>query len=393
MLLTAGRAGTSYRDVLKEMHDAWRWLAWDTPPGDAALSKARGKLSSQACRSVWQQAVKLADGSRKAQGKGPLGQRRAVGVDGTWMYTPSTAGTRKQWGQPTGAAGMPQHNPQLLLVAAWDLVTRIPLAASVLRHDDSERLGARRLFADLQPGDVLIWDRGYPGKTLFLETITSGFDFIARMTTSEANSWDAVYRFLRSGQDDAIVAIDFGDGVPRNVRLVRRRFARGRPKSGQSRDRMVIMTTLLDTTEFPAERIIDLYAQRWGIETRFRELKVQYGIEAFHANSVEGILQELYAILVWMTISAVIEARADHIIAEQHGPQSFEDPHRRHIRRTSLFSSTKRIFLAAWKIPDHLHKLEPVIDEEAAWLARFAAKRRPGRSSPRVTKRPHGRFK
>lgn len=390
MLLTTARSGTSYRDVLKKMFSDWKWLEWTARPGDAAFCKARKKVSAEQCRSVWMNAVGLA--VRSPTTHGPLGNRRVVGIDGTWMYTPSTAGTRKRWGQPTSGTGT-AHNPQMLMVAAWDLTTRIPLAASVLRHDESERLGTRHLFADLAFGDVLVWDRGYPGKSLFIEAMNAGFDFVARMNASEGSCWNVVRDFMKSGFDDDIVLIDLGDGVTRRVRLIRRRFAPGRPKAGQTRDGMVIMTTLLDVEELPAQRIIDVYAERWGVETRFRELKIHYNIEAFHSTSVDGILQELYAILTWMTLSVIIDQRALQIIEEHHGPQTFDDPYRRQIRRTSLFASTKRVFIEAWKIADSMDALVPLIEEEASWLAQFAAKRRPNRSYKRETKRPHGRFK
>ncbi|MCO8241010.1 transposase, partial [Streptococcus suis] len=42
------------------------------------------------------------------------------------------------------------------------------------------------------------------------------------------------------------------------------------------------------------EKLKDLYAYRWGIETSFRDLKYSIGLTHFHAKKKEGILQEIY---------------------------------------------------------------------------------------------------
>ena len=47
------------------------------------------------------------------------------------------------------------------------------------------------------------------------------------------------------------------------MRLVRRRFQPGAPKKGQSRDKMIIMTSLLDQVAYPLEVILELYSRRW----------------------------------------------------------------------------------------------------------------------------------
>jgi type VI protein secretion system component VasF len=52
-------------------------------------------------------------------------------------------------------------------------------------------------------------------------------------------------------------------------------------------------------TNFPRNQvwtkscILDLYHQRWGIETFFRELKGFLGAGHFHAQTIEGIRQDL----------------------------------------------------------------------------------------------------
>jgi hypothetical protein len=208
------------------------------------------------------------------------------------------------------------------------------------------------------------------------------------------STWKEIEPFLASKEDDAIVNIDLGDGLgKRLMRLVRRRFLPGAPKKGQPRDKMIIMTTLLDQEAYPLEVILDLYSRRWDIETRFREMKHQYGLESFHSNRVEGVEQEIYAVLTWMTLSAMVQGMAEKAVDKKHGYQEWTDPHMWQVSRADVFSATRRLFFAVLVDPrEAINNLEGLAQGEADWIATGARRRRPGRSFIRKTKRPWGRW-
>ena len=63
MALKAAHRSVNYRDVLKEMHQEWQWLGWESTPSAGALSKARAHLDVDDCREVWQEAVTRAQAS------------------------------------------------------------------------------------------------------------------------------------------------------------------------------------------------------------------------------------------------------------------------------------------------------------------------------------------
>ena len=60
------------------------------------------------------------------------------------------------------------------------------------------------------------------------------------------------------------------------IRLLARSFPRGRPGKHQSREKMVLLTTLIDAELAPKDDLIALYGERWGIATLNRELKTIY---------------------------------------------------------------------------------------------------------------------
>jgi hypothetical protein len=275
---------TSIEKLLPEWADL---LGLPHAPSDSTFVEARQKLAKRfpdALKSIWQalvrKAVELIPEERRK-----LHNRQVIAVDGTWIWAPHTAGTIQRWGQPKTSNGGTLHYAQMLLVTALDVVTRVPVAATVLAHDGSERAGLQAFLSALLPESVLLLDRGYPGKDLLAEMVAKKVDIVWRMQTSDANSWDAVFKFLQEygSPKDRRATITLpkraadGSSMDIEVRLIRRPFLRGRPKKGAKRDPLVIMTTLLDEKEWPAERLIAMYDRRWTIEDWHRDLKVRFG--------------------------------------------------------------------------------------------------------------------
>lgn len=74
------------------------------------------------------------------------------------------------------------------------------------------------------------------------------------------------------------------------------------------------IVTNLPADTFPPERIKDLYARRWGIETSFRSLKYTVGLLNLHARKIESIYQEVYARLIMYNFA---EAITSHVVISE----------------------------------------------------------------------------
>jgi hypothetical protein len=371
-------------------------------PTASAFSQARGKLPATTCRGIWQAVLAsirplfARDGERRVFGLRP------VAIDGTWVITPHDASTTTRWPRPKLSDGRFAHHPQPLLVFAFELFSRLPVGVATLGHKASEHLGLRELLATMGRNNLLILDRGYIGKALLRDMIESGNQVLLRMTTAEANSWDCVYIFLRNTKTkkskDALVELVLPcrpghDELPLTVtvRLVARSFPRGRPGRYQSREKMVLLTTLTDAELAPREELIALYSERWGIETFNRELKTIYKLEQFRSYTAERVEQELYACLTWLTIAAATQHAADQAIRRIHGPQAWNNPVRIQVRRAYLFIIVTDWFRRLMDGSVTSENLMEAMADDLADLVRYAAKRRPNRSESRVRKHPNGR--
>lgn len=81
-----------------------------------------------------------------------------------------------------------------------------------------------------------------------------------------------------------------------------------------SEDTYETVLTNLGASDYPPEKIKQLYASRWGIETSFRDLKYTVGMLNFHSKKVMCIRQEIYAHLIMYNFAEMITS---HVVIEK----------------------------------------------------------------------------
>ena len=304
LILTRPSGLRTYKCMLGTMlADASGILGWIKASSAASFSKARGKLPAIACRDMIHALVKSLWGWQRACFRHHH-PRRFVAIDGTRFICPRSRQTlKKPWLQ--------SHYPQALVVVAFDVVRRLPLSWVMLPKKSGERKAMEPLLETLGRGDVAIMDRGFPARWLLAMLVDRGIDVVMRMTAAKAGSCPEVVEFLGSGSKSAVITRNLSKGRTVTVRLVRKNARLGRPKKHQDApETMVILTTLLPRDGFEHADIVELYRQRWGIETLFREMKDAFSIERFHARTLKGIEQEIAAVIAWIALSAVLK---DHL--------------------------------------------------------------------------------
>ena len=72
----------------------------------------------------------------------------------------------------------------------------------------------------------------------------------------------------------------------------------------------VLATSLLDEERYPSNCFLELYGQRWGIETYYGTLKGRLELENFSGQTVEAILQDVHASVFLSNLESVIAAQA-----------------------------------------------------------------------------------
>jgi hypothetical protein len=370
--------------MLERQHGGGLFPDFAGCPSASGFSQGRHLLRVEDCRRAWMTARDAVCRPAVAPGT-----PRWIAMDGSWLVTPRSRSCRQQW--TTSTTG---KLPQAVVVTAWDVRSRIPVGFCVLPKKTGERAGADELLPHLRAGDIALVDRGFPSDRLFGAFIERGVGIVARMTTG-ASAWAETAAFLASEATDAVLLVEIvgTDGTKQHVpmRFIRRVFPRGRPKEGQSREIMVLATTLLDAEVHSTEALINRYQERWAVETAYREMKITFAIEHFHSPDANRIIQELYALMTWLCLAAAMEAQVNQVLEAKRGPIDPEDPRRWQINRTTLHAFTDDAFWAictpdGWKA--HEHRFQARCEH----LVRYAQKRRPARSSPRTRLAPFGHF-
>jgi len=380
------------RDVGKQ-----RW-GWTTEPDPRGFTDARSRLGAEpmvACARVCRDRALDMAKACVATERGPLGRPLAT-FDGTDVLLFETPGTRTRFGGLRDASGHAVGQPHGLMVSAWDAVHRIPLGWTMLPYGSDERLGARQLLPTLDPEYIAVFDRGYPSREFVMEMTVSKRDFVMRMIAGKNAGWLEVRAFLRSGKRDQIVTMDLGEDpqhpgvrVQGRIRLIRKPFRQGRPKSHQNPETSVIATSLLDPA-ITANDIVDVYSNRWGIETVHKELKMLCAMEDWHTTNPALIEQEIATIMIWQALAAMIQIQAQEAIARTRS-NSWNHPKRALAVRTMVMSAVAALLEHA-QASRCKEAAMAILEERVALMAKWAQKRRPGRSSRRHRIRPWGRF-
>ncbi len=375
MLLTRPRRQGDYRSVFLALPLDAPKLFGENPPSVSSFSVARRKVPMEIMRWLLGRVVESGQRLRtpliKRQRK-----RRFLAIDGVNFVVPNSKKLRQSCERPKYNTWLRAHYPQAKVLVVFDVLRRLPLDFALLAKRAGERAGLTALYDIFLAGDVLIMDRGFPARWLLRELVQRGCDVIVRMTATRLGSFPEVTAFVASGKESRTLTLDLGKGVTCKVRLLRKNFRAGRPKRHQRAETMVVMTTL-GAEEFNRDAVLDFYAKRWGIETLFREMKHAFAIERFHARSVNGILQEIAAVLLWSALASVIQIAAESNL-----------PDERRAMRTLCLDATERIVLALLTDDDP----GPTLPILLIGIRRHAYLPVENRSYPRECKRPWGRW-
>jgi hypothetical protein len=177
-----------------------------------------------------------------------------------------------------------------------------------------ERAAALGHLACLRRGDIVVYDRGYFSFGMLSSHLDNGINSVFRLVTK--STYIEVQRFASSESVDVIVEI--APGSKSKICNLRKRYpgidikplALRLVKYEVNGNIYCLGTTLLDP-RYSRDDLKDLYHARWGIEELYKISKHLIAIEEFHAKSLRGVKQELYAHMAMITMNRVFTNESD----------------------------------------------------------------------------------
>ncbi len=302
----------SYEDVLSLLTDGLAWAADTDPvklPSKSAIFQARARLGAEPLRALFDRVAQpLAEpGAAGAW----LAGRRLVAIDGTCLDVADTVENAQWFGRPGVNKGEQAAFPQARLVALAECGTHAVFDAVVGAYTTAENTLAVELIDRLEPGMLLLADRGFCGFPLWHKAVATGADLLWRakpnmkprpLEALEDGSWLAELRPSGNAGRHA---------EPLVIRVIDYQIDDGRPNDETYR----LFTTITDPNEASAVALAAAYAQRWEIESAFDELKVhQRGPRTvLRSKSPDLVLQEIWGHLCChFAIRTLMWEAADH---------------------------------------------------------------------------------
>jgi hypothetical protein len=287
----------SYEEVLAQLSDGLAWVSgWEDRyvlPSKSAIFQARARLGAEPVQGLFDRVARPIGTAATAGGW--VAGRRLVAVDGTCVDVADTAENEAFFGRPGVNKGERAAFPQARVVALAECGTHAMFAAVVGGLATGEPTMIEELLPRLEPGMLLLADRGVFSYALWRKAIETGADLLWRVRTDRAGPQPEYLEDLPDGSWLADLRRSTGPErrlQPMRVRVIDFRIDDGRDNPTGYR----LFTTILDPVEAPASDLAAAYGRRWEIELAFDELKThQRGPRTvLRSKSPDLVLQEIW---------------------------------------------------------------------------------------------------
>lgn len=350
-----------------------------------AYCKARAKLPKKVIQRL---TLDVAHGCERQLPEDWLWHGRHVHlVDGTTVSMPDTSENQAEYPQNSSqqeGLGFPIARVVVLLSLATAMLTGMAMGPCVGKETGEPAL-LRELFEQFEEGDVLLADRYYCSYFMIALLKELGVDFVVRLHQRRTADFrrgnrlgkgDHVVQWIRPAKPDWMEQETY-DRMPESIEV--REVQVGVDQPGFRTESLVVVTTLTDAKEYPAEDIAELYHKRWLIELDIRAIKATLDMDMLRCKTPQMIRRE-----AWTCLLAHNLIRRTMLQAAQ---QSGLSP------RQLSFTAAVQTIGTSWLVV----LLDPslrtaLIEVELRHIAGHTIGNRPGRVEPRAVKRrpkPH----
>jgi len=356
----------------------------------SSVSKARHKISWEFFKDLFEDAVLLACNTLPVTADMLWLGMSVYAIDGSQFILPATQNIRETFDPDSGLSTNGKgHFPYCLVSTLYDVFRRIPVARTIVDSKGSEREEAAHLLKQLPTKrNLILFDRGYPSfELIHLLTSMKNTAFIFRCYTT--STFNVITDFVNKGLEQGELFIDPTDNflakIPyenrKQIKPIKLRVIRMvSPSDGTV---SVLLTNLYNQSTYSFQDITDLYFKRWEIEVYYRDEKTVLDATRFHSKTVNGVLQEMYAIAIMSVLArTMMHLSSEFILHGKHMPQ-FKNA------IIALSCDVGQIVsddpeTAAWIFKELLQEISRVV------YHRPSMKREP---QPRVNKGPNNKWK
>lgn len=244
---------------------------------------------------------------------------RLLACDGSFMNLPFVPALAEKYGTLTNQFSTEVLNARCAIL--YDLENNLILGGALSSYKTGERDMLLSLLKETDKSafkELIILDRGYPSFDLIYELQKRKVNFLIRLRPDFSN---AIKAFADSTEQDIIIELQAGKNTSFFGKLYNRkttisvRLVKIVLDSGETE---LLLTSLVEKTEYSLDIFKELYFKRWGIETLYDKLKNKLNIEEFTGYSEISILQDFYCTLFLSNIQSLLISEANDKLKQQN---------------------------------------------------------------------------
>lgn len=211
----------------------------------------------------------------------------AITVDGSRFDAPRTIDNE----EGLGVAGKAGTHPQMAATVAWHMGLGVPWTWRVGRADAGERTHLREMIDELPERALLVMDAGFTGYDLNKQIHDSGRRFLLRVGANVTLLTDGKPQETLRRRGGRVWLSHKEREEPLPLRLI---------VVGEGKEKVYLVTDVVDPRELSDAHAAELYALRWGVEVFYRQTKQTMERRKVRSANAARALLELH----WTLIAA-----------------------------------------------------------------------------------------
>jgi len=292
---------------------------------------------------------------------------RVMAVDGTKLQLPSEDCLREYF----GATGKGATAVTGQASALYDVYNKILVDARLEPLKTSEIELAKTHIAELckLPSfgkECIIFDRGYASFDLIEKLLSCKISYVIRVKKKFFNVQSDK---LENGDHSIVLSKKGHADIP--VRVLKFTLSSGETE--------VLVTNITDR-RMGINAFSTLYFKRWGIETKYDEIKNKLEVENFSGRTLNAVRQDFFITMYMANVTAIAYWEAQNDIDEQNAQK--DNKYQYHVNVNHIIGTLKDRFILAMLEPNP-KKRKKLIAHILKLLAHHSVPTRPQRSTPR----------
>lgn len=232
---------------------------------------------------------------------------RLCAIDGSVLEVPNTKELREVYGYAYNNAG---SAARAKFSCVYDILNKIILKSKIESYDIGERRLAFSMISELigthSKKDLMLFDRGYPSNEFMAFLLDNNISFLMRASKNRSAE------VMKAKNLDQVTSFDYKNKTYK-IRILRFLLTSGQEE--------ILITTLFDK-QFSVEVLKELYFMRWGIETKYNDLKNRLEIENFSGTTKIAIEQDFYATMYLSNMVELARNQGDEELASESETKS-----------------------------------------------------------------------